>query len=422
MALAAVNARICSLKEKVRLNEEVMAQSGPPHPEDVRQLQALKEKIKEAEKDRLVKLAELHSKYYSFGQVSWITRCMEYLAAKYPEQPLVGMQLYDKLFTKWLTHHWGSSVKFPQLNVEILEQVASNIQMDICAPQSLEDILQLLHAYEELHLETEQSAGFSSKELAKFSRIFNRYDKKGDGLQARTLWAVLSEMGIHMNTAIEQNWLIDVVKYLDKDRSGTFDFQEFCQLLRKVEMRYQAEERERESKLILGSSIDLEEVDGWYDVFHANDSKGQGQLTVSQVYKLIETVGVKLDFESKETFTQWIKEVDTNSNGVVEFGEFVVMMSRIVKENLCGINKEAAEAAKKEVTGDMHTEAGTSHHGDRWSKLSIDIDHQQSLRDHTSTEEMLEEPSSPKSRAAVEKLDAALRDSAALGVSEVAGA
>lgn len=69
------------------------------------------------------------------------------------------------------------------------------------------------------------------------------------------------------------------------------------------------------------------EIAEFREIFHLVDRDGGGTITQEELGELMDTLGIDA---SPEEIDQMIKEIDQDSNGEIDFDEFVAVMSRKV--------------------------------------------------------------------------------------------
>lgn len=211
-------------------------------------------------------------------------------------------------------------------------------QVNASAPMSFLQILQLIYAYQEIHLETEQHAGFSEAAVSCIEERFKRYDMDARGLKTVKLWDALEDCGIQLDTHEEQQWMLSMLMKVDKDGNGAIDLEEFCQLLRKHQARMEMSARERENELIMQSQIPLREVEEWFQMFVRYDGDRQNLLSLTKLRGLFASIGIKWGTDGERTLFRWIKQTYGRHDGCLDFGQFCCLIRKLVDEDFHGIS------------------------------------------------------------------------------------
>jgi Ca2+-binding EF-hand superfamily protein len=220
----------------------------------------------------------------------------------------------------------------------------------------------------------------------------------------------------------DQQWMIQTVKDMDKDKSGTIDLQEFVQLLRKVWIRRETETNARENRLIEQSSIPPREAEEWVKLFRSCDQDHQNALTLIQLRHLFDSIGIKWGIESNDLLLIWMKEMDENSNNVLDFGEFLCLLQKMIVEDFHGIRsktmgRDGWQAAQDKVRwlSDAHIKLAWNQQDEEplsptlAPRASVDFSAGTVLAEivasaQNSARSNNQEPISPTSQAAVSKL------------------
>ncbi|CAE8610563.1 unnamed protein product, partial [Polarella glacialis] len=202
------------------------------------------------------------------------------------------------------------------------------------------------------------TAGFADSDAKGFKGVFELYDKGGSGLKARKLWHIMGSLGFQFCSIGEQKELIQWVKEEDRDRSGSIDFQEFMHLLRRITEKSRLEGRRREHRLISESGMALEEAEEWLGVFQgavgiSSSAQGQGEASIhiQDMRELFEQIGLKWDADSARQMKAWLKEVDEDTNGRIDFGEFCSLVQRMWDSNFADIKRISAEVLAQTAVG-----------------------------------------------------------------------
>jgi len=171
-----------------------------------------------------------------------------------------------------------------------------------------------------------------------------------DGLKGKALFAVLEDLGISFHSKEERQWYVEVVAKFDRDASGTINFIELCQIIRKVINMEEEKTRRRQFDLIEQSGLPFQEVEDWNSLFNSKDEQAKGELMLSEVKALIVGLGVKWDKEVSDKIMAWITESDDNNNGSIDFGEFCLVISKMWAANLHDIRGAARDLLVKDRT------------------------------------------------------------------------
>lgn len=173
------------------------------------------------------------------------------------------------------------------------------------------------------------ASGLSEEQIAEFKDAFIVYDKDGDGnMSLKELGSVMRSLGNHLKISFEvlkielnklhlkgqnptEQALQDMINETDMDGSGTMDFDEFCVLMARMLNEVDTEEEIREA-------------------FRSFDKTAQGSIPeqeLRQVLKYIMTIeSLELDL-TEEEIEEIIAYADTDGDGLINFNEFVTIMT-----------------------------------------------------------------------------------------------
>jgi len=155
-------------------------------------------------------------------------------------------------------------------------------------------------------------------------------DEDGNAIPSSGLGQVMNVLGYTPLQSIVQELLLEV----DKDNSGTIEFEEFVNLVTIF--------RKRDGF----SQAELEEYQNAFDAF---DHEGNEEVSTMELLDLLRYLGYVTDLEETRDM---IKVVDYNDNGTLDFREFLRLM-RLHREKELSSLKEYYENAKDGETGKM---------------------------------------------------------------------
>jgi len=141
----------------------------------------------------------------------------------------------------------------------------------------------------------------SEKQLKEYKRLFNLFDKDGNGsITTNELAAVLKEIGKN----VTEKELKEMVRKVDCNENGCIEFDEFIKMLN---LKAQAMFKEKE---IL-------------DAFKAFDQDGNGYISAEELHQVLTRYGENLSSEEAENM---VRQADVDGDGKVNYEEFVQMV------------------------------------------------------------------------------------------------
>lgn len=283
-------------------------------------------------------------RFFQFAEVSWLAQCF---FSQLQGRDFVSKEEAMLITGDWIDHRWGNEGRSLQAKDVRSELIPSALELaEISADLEnweLPQIVVFAFHYQDLHLEMETSAGFAQKDAQGFKDIFDDYDKDGTGIRNREIWDILRELGFDFSSVEEQKELVDVLKKIQSKFCGSIDFRGLLHLLRKIMEKEKKRMREREYKLIIDSGMALEECEEWLDVFQMTAGE-RVSVDFGDMRRLFEQIGVKWDLEGTKKMAGWLKDVDEDANGQVDFGEFCCLVNKMWTTNFANIKQKSAEA------------------------------------------------------------------------------
>lgn len=143
----------------------------------------------------------------------------------------------------------------------------------------------------------------TEEQIAEFKEAFSLFDKNGDGtISDKELGVVMRAIGQNPTEAE----LTDMINEVDADGNGTIDFPEFLTMMSRK------------------STVSCDEEDELRQAFKTFDRDGNGLITAAELRHVMTNLGEKL---TDEECDEMIKEADLDGDGMVNYDEFVRMMT-----------------------------------------------------------------------------------------------
>jgi calcium-binding protein CML len=161
----------------------------------------------------------------------------------------------------------------------------------------------------------QQQAGSSKAESAELARVFELFDKDGDGRITREeLAESLRKLGMGVPGDDE---LASMMARVDANGDGCVDAEEFGELYRGI-MDGAAEEEEEEEE-------EDDDDDDMREAFRVFDANGDGYITADELGAVLSSLGLRQGRTAEEC-RRMIGRVDRDGDGRVDFREFRQMM------------------------------------------------------------------------------------------------
>merc|ERR1711959_165023 len=119
-----------------------------------------------------------------------------------------------------------------------------------------------------------------------------------------------------------------LLEEIDEDGNEELDFEEFAHLCQRVKEMLQLIVHHKELKAAKSLHIAIAQLQEYKLVFEHMDANATGQLSVECVREMVDSLHINiLGDELHEIFTQ----VDENDTGLIEFTEFLKLISLVYK-------------------------------------------------------------------------------------------
>jgi len=161
-------------------------------------------------------------------------------------------------------------------------------------------------------------------QVAEARRSFQSYDKDRSGaLSIAEISSLLEEVGCVPHSRKEQEELAQLIHSVDNDGNGSIDFEEFQDLIQRIEEKFSAMRYEEEVEYALSAGfaeMQLSEFRGIFDMFDADGSRSldreEVRLCLTALQKPV----------SGEAFENAFHILDADQSGSLEFLEFIDFM------------------------------------------------------------------------------------------------
>eukprot|EP00397_Hematodinium_sp_SG-2012_P033682 GEMP01036025.1.p1 GENE.GEMP01036025.1~~GEMP01036025.1.p1 ORF type:complete len:523 (+),score=105.24 GEMP01036025.1:73-1641(+) len=228
------------------------------------------------------------------------------------------------------------------------------------------DCVRICHASIHNYQDNHNAAGFNLKQKLDIQICFDQF-AGASGLKLVNVFSVLQALGVPCVTVTEQKSILAVCKEHDSDKSGLVTFNNFLRLYRRILRDQDYKYRVSEITIIKNSGFSNAEIQGFRGIFDtaANLSATQSWtgIKIKDMIDLLTAVGVKFSRQEKVTVYKWIKLVDHDNNGELNFGEFCALMGLIWHTNLgkCAqLTKQSSFRRRMTRTGSNCTSPTTS--------------------------------------------------------------
>ncbi|XP_047503286.1 calmodulin-like isoform X2 [Pieris napi] len=144
--------------------------------------------------------------------------------------------------------------------------------------------------------------GLTEEQVAEFKEAFMLFDKDEDGT------ITMAELGVVMRSLGQrpsETELRDMVKEVDQDGNGTIEFNEFLQMMSKKMRGGDGEDELREA-------------------FRVFDKNNDGLISSVELRHVMTNLGERL---SEEEVDDMIREADLDGDGMVNYDEFVTILT-----------------------------------------------------------------------------------------------
>lgn len=223
-----------------------------------------------------------------------------------------------------------------------------------------------------------ENAGYTWEEVQRMREKFRKFDRDGSGdIDNHEMAKLVQDLCPDLATNVAKRAEITrILSEVDPDKSGHVDFPDFLRLMRQVDEMQDRLRMAKETFAIEKSKFSSREVEEFRKLFLGEeDSLGcfRGMLRVDEFLKLLEPV-VGLGRSNEAELTQLFFTIDAhmkpefaekvvapaspkgqsygaiginNPRVAVDFPEFLILMSLLLKKNLCQVKEKSSILAQR---------------------------------------------------------------------------
>jgi len=195
----------------------------------------------------------------------------------------------------------------------------------------------------------ERWQSFTTKEVEDLQRQFDKYDTQGTGelagKQLRVLLGVLVPAA-RKNQAAHKR-VRELLEEVDKDFSGSMDFDEFLAMMRHVRDFASSEKLKKEKLAVQETRFTQVELKGFRQVFRMFDTDNSVDMGLPELQQMLTIIvggaatGHKSTQELKQCFKSFDEDREPGQEYAVDFPEFLQLMRHLTDQNWCGINDKS---------------------------------------------------------------------------------
>jgi len=157
----------------------------------------------------------------------------------------------------------------------------------------------------------------SEEQISEFKEAFSLFDKDGNGaFSANDLGAVMRSLGRNPSEVELQEMIAEI----DFDGNGVVDFSEFLTI-----MANKMRDGDSEEEIKQAFKVFDKDGNGYISAAELKHALNDPAFRGSSLTDITQSAGGSL---TDEEVNEMIREIDTNSDGQIDFEEFVEMMSK----------------------------------------------------------------------------------------------
>jgi len=157
--------------------------------------------------------------------------------------------------------------------------------------------------------------------------LFDRTDVDRSGcLSLQECSQMLGRLGCNPHTRAQQRHIAYLLDIADEDGSEEYDFEEFSVLFQHVLEMTERLSRRGECEMAERLDLTKQQVEEYREAFRVVDEEFTGSLKIADVRRLVDALRVPV---SGDVLHEIVEEVDSDGSGVIEFSEFLQLMSLV---------------------------------------------------------------------------------------------
>jgi len=217
--------------------------------------------------------------------------------------------------------------------------------------------------------ELRKRAGFASSEVLRYRGLFDEHDSNSDGyLNTEEFSTLLIKLGFPLRTVGEQRDLVHeletakqtvVERGIEPDEDGKVSFWVILQLLRGLRRKTDTQTMRKIVQATAECNLKPSEVAEFQELFmqwcrhdcvdvshQGHDHHGHLLAKISLLSLLSSSLKLKVEARERSLLTAKIADLteNRNSNGAIDFADFLRIMRWMLDTNFCNINKLVSSA------------------------------------------------------------------------------
>jgi len=204
-------------------------------------------------------------------------------------------------------------------------------------------------------------SGFTPEEIKELQDCFASFDLNNDGeIREAELGQLIEVMFPEMaHNAAMRGTLVQLLKDIDADGSGSIDFQDFLRLTSRLCEMQDAERHEREQHVIELTAFSQEEVDEFRSLFMEHDQNNQGGIKLAGAKSMIHAITPLGDVLAAQ-FAEIFKSITAanrtgrpieRSADEMDFPEFLMLMRKLLDMDFGRLKSKTARLGSSQAAG-----------------------------------------------------------------------
>lgn len=179
-----------------------------------------------------------------------------------------------------------------------------------------------------LNLINRLRAVIQGKSVETLRDLFDNYDKDRSGqLNSKEMSCVLEDLDLTPTTAEDQEAIKTLLQEIDVDRNGSYSFQEYLSLVRKINEKQRSLQIHREQKVALHLGFSDAQVKELRTIFVMLDEDGDHFLEFDELHKSIKLIKLPLNTDKLRELIRTLSSVD--SLGKLDFPAFLKFARKV---------------------------------------------------------------------------------------------
>jgi len=284
------------------------------------------------------KLWTSYLKHFTTADLNWMSDCFMKGGGR---KGYIGSWEAINTAKDYMCLRWNSTCAY-LVTTDDLEEI--NQQLRTRNEFDFDLLVRFIYKFQQVALSKDKGHGFNTSELHFLQTLFGAY--KETGVKPGDLFALMEKLGHRMDAGGEeylrnlyQKWNIqDTI-----DKRGCIPYDAFLYFVQKVNQVEDEKFRQDELDKVIKSGFKDAEVEQFRCLFNNFIDTATGEVTLAGLKEIFKSMTMPLTLQQTKEVVVILESGDLNHNGLIDFGEFLVLVGELFNRDFFGDIKTLTE-------------------------------------------------------------------------------